>query len=1122
MHRTTKLLLAILVIVAVVSAMVACVPTTYTVTFHLYGTETTTVEVAQGATVQKPSPDPTRDNYVFAGWYADENLTEAFDFNVAIEKNTDVYAKWTPQGGEPEPSNPRMTFNDAGWVEYRATAIALTIDDEVSSEMREALTAEGEEVSVETEYFGELKFKSQADSYVKVSEKIAEDYFVLRFYSDGRVSAYKNGIAGGCSGSSLVVTFMVNDNNEYWFTASLFGMGELTYAAVVDGDGLKISANNVYTYRDLTGSNPASGENYFINGISQNITLEKIDNTGSYGLLGKVFTVGEQAGELEFASNDCAFMAVADTVHVYTWHQYGNKGFFNSKVEDEERTLMIIDVMNSELIVATYAGTETQVRLTYSADATVYESVIGKAFTAMEGMIKIQFLTESKVLGEMEGQQAFGDYYEAGKYVVVTIGEFEIFSSRVYDEEELTLKATADEFGDEPVIFSLDDETEINLNAPSVSGKEYALSYNGKYVVTNQEAFDAYVAESGKSAAEAVAARVNDIDGLDLINSTLIFSFYTDGKTVLRVDYTDYVGYMDIEEYEQYGDKVSIGMFGIGAVGADGKITAAIPDMLIGETVRDGFIAYFELTVVDGATVGEIGETAEDVAGTVWEVEDAKASLPDETVIPSGGDEEQTVGDYKAFWTENLKVTFYRDGYVVAVAESENHTSTIVSRYTLIGKFVVNADHGYIMYVIEDGKLTSVEGHYFPTEGDAFEFDMIINFKKATVDDPDSLNETPDEYVNGDPGHGPDDPVPGPGQPQPEDFVGYRFTFGGIVEAEVDGQPLADLSILDGFMEQLEQGYIEFVEDSRDYYAYYYHYNFDDNRFVEELNMFGMPQYDENDTDIITLVYTQIMIEDGNDRNWVSVQVKYVKSDIRAQFEFGETPENASGIYVADSGETMTVYSNPLVEGMYIMNFDDTLWNVSFRGPYMIQSGKIAHKLVDGELRPYAPSHVDDFYFLEVWNKTYVKTEDAPLNILTLIDGKSFELEAENFIDWGVSVPFGEDDFKWYNLGNQDEYPAPQEVIDFVASFSGLRISFNGDGMTFGQETYIIADLIANNRDLTVVYVIEGDNYYMQYEGCNIFEICISVIGEEKLTIRGNKCDGTIEDFHFYIAPTQA
>ena len=54
---------------------------------------------ASGSTVTKPA-DPTRDGYTFAGWYADEACTKAYDFSAAVTADMTLYAKWTKKAAD--------------------------------------------------------------------------------------------------------------------------------------------------------------------------------------------------------------------------------------------------------------------------------------------------------------------------------------------------------------------------------------------------------------------------------------------------------------------------------------------------------------------------------------------------------------------------------------------------------------------------------------------------------------------------------------------------------------------------------------------------------------------------------------------------------------------------------------------------------------------------------------------------------------------------------------------------------------------------------------------------------------------------------------------------------------
>ncbi|MBE7064382.1 MAG: hypothetical protein E7384_00995 [Ruminococcaceae bacterium] len=68
----------------------------YTVSFETNGgSAISPIKVANGKTLVPPA-DPTRAYYAFAGWYKDEELTQAFDFNTPITGDITLYAKWTP------------------------------------------------------------------------------------------------------------------------------------------------------------------------------------------------------------------------------------------------------------------------------------------------------------------------------------------------------------------------------------------------------------------------------------------------------------------------------------------------------------------------------------------------------------------------------------------------------------------------------------------------------------------------------------------------------------------------------------------------------------------------------------------------------------------------------------------------------------------------------------------------------------------------------------------------------------------------------------------------------------------------------------------------------------------
>ena len=70
-------------------------PTTHTVTFNSNGgTKIAPKEVVSGVKIKEPST-PTKDKYIFRGWYEDDTCSIKFDFNnTPITSDITLYAKW--------------------------------------------------------------------------------------------------------------------------------------------------------------------------------------------------------------------------------------------------------------------------------------------------------------------------------------------------------------------------------------------------------------------------------------------------------------------------------------------------------------------------------------------------------------------------------------------------------------------------------------------------------------------------------------------------------------------------------------------------------------------------------------------------------------------------------------------------------------------------------------------------------------------------------------------------------------------------------------------------------------------------------------------------------------------
>ena len=87
----------------------------YTVSFDSGDGSPVVTEVAYNGLVTEPSA-PTREGYVFAGWFA-EGAEEAFDFSTPVSGDLVLYAKWTEQSSDPgEPEDPKNTGCGCGTI----------------------------------------------------------------------------------------------------------------------------------------------------------------------------------------------------------------------------------------------------------------------------------------------------------------------------------------------------------------------------------------------------------------------------------------------------------------------------------------------------------------------------------------------------------------------------------------------------------------------------------------------------------------------------------------------------------------------------------------------------------------------------------------------------------------------------------------------------------------------------------------------------------------------------------------------------------------------------------------------------------------------------------------------
>ena len=96
--KMKKVLLAVFLIFVLSLGLTSCVFTgeEYNVTLvYGNGDDSESFTVPTLGFFIRPE-DPVRDNYVFCGWYTDEDGTRPYDFSSSVKRDTTLYAKWMP------------------------------------------------------------------------------------------------------------------------------------------------------------------------------------------------------------------------------------------------------------------------------------------------------------------------------------------------------------------------------------------------------------------------------------------------------------------------------------------------------------------------------------------------------------------------------------------------------------------------------------------------------------------------------------------------------------------------------------------------------------------------------------------------------------------------------------------------------------------------------------------------------------------------------------------------------------------------------------------------------------------------------------------------------------------
>ena len=249
-------------------------PATHTVTFVSNGgTEIAPKEVVSGLKINEPS-QPTKDKYLFRGWYEDATFSTKFDFyNTPITSDMTLYAKWEAANSINEirlvgnyqygnvPEGTLLSFNP------RTTTDSITIDNTNSYWVKRTSTT-----SLWGGFAGNtpVAYNDGKTDYGYTFRVVANDGYQLDysnlkvFYNEGEVTstvevskyswgAYVTVNLGKANGTPVVYTITFNSN-----------------------DGTSVESQNVNAGEKLTEPTPApTKEGFTFDGWYEDSTFSK-------------------------------------------------------------------------------------------------------------------------------------------------------------------------------------------------------------------------------------------------------------------------------------------------------------------------------------------------------------------------------------------------------------------------------------------------------------------------------------------------------------------------------------------------------------------------------------------------------------------------------------------------------------------------------------------------------------------------------------------------------------------------------------------------------------------------------------------------------------------------------
>ena len=176
----------------------------YRVSFNTDGGSSVPEQIRANAPATRPT-DPTKEDCAFAGWYADEDRTTAYDFTANVTGDITLYAKWTinrpvaPSYNDSDPTY-AVTVNKAehGTVTVsrryaeRGERVTLTVEPDKGWTLETLTVADrnGKKIDLAIVTVGEKYTFQMPSSKVTVEATFMEDNTMLNYFVDVSASDY--------------------------------------------------------------------------------------------------------------------------------------------------------------------------------------------------------------------------------------------------------------------------------------------------------------------------------------------------------------------------------------------------------------------------------------------------------------------------------------------------------------------------------------------------------------------------------------------------------------------------------------------------------------------------------------------------------------------------------------------------------------------------------------------------------------------------------------------------------------------------------------------------------------------------------------------------------------------